>query len=53
MQTYIVLYIEPDLPEGLPPQAFRCQADDHEHAREQCQDAYPDAIIHSSVLHDN
>ena len=48
MQTYIVLYIEPDIPEHT--QAFRCQADDHEHAREQCQDAYPEAVIHSSAI---
>jgi hypothetical protein len=50
MQTYIVFYIAQDMREDEIPRSFRCLADDHEHAREQCQDAYPDAVIHSSAI---
>lgn len=41
MQTYIVLYRDHTLGAGDAPLAFRCQADDSDHADEQCADAYP------------
>lgn len=46
MTEYIVLYNDPltMLPLDVP-QGFRCQADDPDHAEEQCQDAYPKASI--------
>lgn len=40
MVTFIVLYLEEAVPVGAP-LAFVCQADDGEHAEEQCQNAYP------------
>jgi hypothetical protein len=45
MNTYIVLYHYPDDPPADSPWGFRCQADDFEHAEEQCLNAYPDADI--------
>ncbi len=42
MDTYIVLY-RPDF--LLPPEApfgFRCQAEDADHAEDQCENAYPE-----------
>lgn len=40
MEPYTVIYVEPS--EGLELwQFFECQADDDEHAQEQCEDAYP------------
>jgi hypothetical protein len=45
MQTYIVLYRDQTLLPLDAPLGFRCQADDPDHAEEQCMDAYPDAEI--------
>ncbi len=45
LQTMIVLYRDED---SLPldePLAFRCQAEDTEHAEEQCENAYPGCDI--------
>lgn len=44
MQSYIVLYREfasAWLHFATPPLGFRCQADDADHAEEQCENAYP------------
>tara|TARA_B100000519_G_scaffold108549_1_gene94043 strand:+ start:1990 stop:2241 length:252 start_codon:yes stop_codon:yes gene_type:complete len=38
---YVVEYSEP----GLPHHVFHCQAEDIEHAKEQCINAYPDSKI--------
>lgn len=40
---FVVLYVIID--EGILPQAFLCQAEDADHAEEQCMDAYPDADV--------
>ena len=53
MLTYIVLYKTPDCLLLDPPLGFRCQADDTEHAEEQCMDAYPDCKILWVVITDN
>lgn len=45
MTTYIVLFIEPDALPADPPQGFKCQAEDSDHAEEQCLNAYPNASI--------
>lgn len=46
MKTYIVLYREESIMyPGDAPFAFACQADDGDHAEEQCVDANPDADI--------
>ena len=45
MQTYIVLYRDQALLPFDHPFAFQCEADDTDHAEEQCMDAYPDAEI--------
>ena len=45
VNTYIVLYRDDSLPPLAPPLAFRCDADDTEHAEEQCENAYPEALI--------
>ena len=42
MKTYIVWH---NFPDDLELQGFRCQADDIEHALEQCSNAYPDASL--------
>jgi hypothetical protein len=39
MRHMVVLYVRED--EGVVPQAFTCQADDPDHAEEQCLNAYP------------
>lgn len=44
MQVYIVRYKIP-YENDLLPEYFSCQADDPDHAIEQCSDAYPDAEI--------
>lgn len=46
MQTFTVIYTIP-INDGLLPvwEFFRCQADDAEHAEEQCFDAYPMAEV--------
>ncbi len=47
MQTYIVLYYVPGMPQDETPFGFKAQADDVEHAKEQALNAYPDAeIVH-------
>lgn len=47
MQTYIVLYYVPGMPQDETPFGFKAQADDVEHAKEQAWNAYPDAeIVH-------
>jgi hypothetical protein len=43
LTDWVVLYV--DLDYTILPQAFRCQAEDLEHAEEQCNDAYPSANI--------
>lgn len=45
MNTYIVLYRPDFLLPTEAPFGFRCEAEDTEHAEEQCQNAYPDADI--------
>lgn len=45
MKTYIVLYREEYLLPADPPLGFRCEADDTEHAEEQCDNAYPGCDI--------
>lgn len=45
MKTYIVLYDTPDRKLGSDPFAFKCQADDTDHAEEQCANAYPTARV--------
>lgn len=40
MTDYLIRYYE-----GSIPQYFVCKADDPEHAVEQCQNAYPEAVI--------
>lgn len=44
MKTYIVLY-RWNTPPLHPPEGFLCQADDMDHAEEQCLNAYPDCDI--------
>ena len=41
MKFYIVLFKNNTLLPADPPLVFRCQAEDTEHAAEQCIDAYP------------
>lgn len=43
LKPWVVLYVIPA--ESLIPQAFLCQAEDMDHADEQCMDAYPSATI--------
>jgi hypothetical protein len=45
MNTYTVLYM-PDVlyKKGDTPEAFVCQADDEDHAIEQCNNAYPSGV---------
>lgn len=45
MKTYIVLYRTDYLLPADPPFGFRCQAEDTDHAEEQCENAYPDCDI--------
>jgi len=47
MQTYIVLYWDEYAQKELisMPLAFRCMAEDTDHAQEQCGNAYPGCII--------
>jgi hypothetical protein len=53
MQTYTALYRDQSLLPFDMPFAFQCQADDTDHAEEQCMDAYPDAEILWLVQTDN
>lgn len=46
MNAYVVLFREAD--DAHPanaPLLFHCQADDSDHAEEQCEDAYPDCCV--------
>ncbi len=44
MNRYTVIYVNPS--EGLDlHQFFKCQADDEDHAEEQCLNAYPDCEV--------
>lgn len=43
MNTYTVFYVIEE--EGLQWQFFRCQADDTDHAEEQCMNSYPTCSI--------
>ncbi len=45
MNTYIVKFIQPVPIENAQPEAFCCEADDEDHAIEQCLDAYPNHNI--------
>lgn len=53
MQPYVVLYRDQALLPFDMPFAFMCQADDTDHAEEQCLDANPDAEIVWIVQTDN
>lgn len=46
MLAYKVTYTE----DGIPDQSFTCFADDVEHAKEQCTDAYPECTIDETCL---
>lgn len=41
MTVFHVLYREDSIPALAPPEAFRAEADDSDHAEEQCTNAYP------------
>lgn len=45
MKTYIVLYRLADNKSIDPPFGFLCEAEDADHAEEQCENAYADADI--------
>ena len=46
MKTHIALYrIESILAPTDPPFGFKCQAEDSDHAEEQCLDAYPNCEV--------
>lgn len=45
MNSYVVLYRDDSLLPADPPLAFKCDADDGDHAEEQCENAYPDAQV--------
>lgn len=45
MKPYIVLYWDDASRPADEPLAFECQADDNDHAEEQCADAYPGCTV--------
>lgn len=45
MKTHIVLYRDDSLKHHEHPFAFVCEAENADHAEEQCENAYPDADI--------
>lgn len=45
MKTYIVLYRDDSLKPLDPPLGFKCQADNGDHAEEQCINAYPNCDV--------
>jgi hypothetical protein len=45
METFIVLYREQGDFSVSPPQGFRCEAKDADHAEEQCKNAHPGCDI--------
>lgn len=55
MQNYIVLYWDEDAQKEMiaVPDAFRCMADDTDHAEEQCENAYPGCVIAWVVITDD
>lgn len=53
MESYIVLYRTDELLPADPPLAFKCMAEDTEHAEEQCENAYPDCDVVWTVITDN
>ena len=53
LQDYTVLYRDDTLKPLDAPYAFVCQAEDTDHAEEQCEDAYPGCEIMWVVDTDN
>lgn len=53
MQPFTVLYRTEELLPADPPLAFLCQADDTEHAEEQCENAYPGCDVVWTVITDD
>lgn len=50
MQTFTVLYRDAsNVSDTTEPYTFKCQADDREHAIEQCLNAYPQSVITSAT----
>lgn len=45
MKKFTVLYQNPELPLAAPPLHFHCDAEDGDHAEEQCENAYPQSTI--------
>jgi hypothetical protein len=45
LHDFVVLYREREALPYDPPLAFACQAEDADHAEEQCQDAEPEARV--------
>jgi len=45
MNNYVVLYRTKDQAPLEAPMGFQCDADDSDHAEEQCENAYPDAFV--------
>jgi hypothetical protein len=45
MNSYVVLYRDDSLLPADAPLAFVCDADDADHAEEQCENAYPDSQV--------
>ena len=53
MESYIVLYRTDELLPVDPPLAFKCMAEDTEHAEEQCENAYPGCDVVWTVITNN
>lgn len=45
MNKFTILYKEPGLNPELPPLHFHCDAEDADHAEEQCENAYPECEV--------
>jgi hypothetical protein len=45
LKTLIALYRDDSIKAGDAPLAFKCQAEDTDHAEEQCENAYPDCDV--------
>ena len=45
LKPYVVLYRDDTLEPADPPFGFDCQAEDGDHAEEQCRNAYPEADV--------
>lgn len=45
METYIVLYRDKESSPLDTPLGFRCEAEDSDHAEEQCENAWPDCDV--------